>query len=164
MVNDLPQKIPKLPKDLKQNVNWNQTLLNEEEVKLTPSISFLSIEVEHVDCHSSACLTQKKSLKKNCKTGTRVQSAVCTVENYDSFSIFTNLWILFFQTLNYNHGKVIAPYQSCISELDQSWISELEVMDNFNPDELIPQNPHVTLWGLVLIQYPYSGYLLCELI
>jgi hypothetical protein len=54
----ISQKTPKLPTDLKQNVNWmNQTLLNEGEVKLTPSISFLAIEVEHVDCHSSACLT-----------------------------------------------------------------------------------------------------------
>jgi hypothetical protein len=60
LVNDLFRKLPKLSKDLKQNVNWNQTLLNEGEVKLTPSISFLSIEVEHVDCHSSACLTKKK--------------------------------------------------------------------------------------------------------
>jgi hypothetical protein len=29
LVNDLSRKIPKLPKDLKQNVNRNQTLLNE---------------------------------------------------------------------------------------------------------------------------------------
>jgi hypothetical protein len=57
LVNDRSQKYPKLPKDLKQKVNWNQTLLNEGEVKLTPSISFLSIEVENVDCHSSACFT-----------------------------------------------------------------------------------------------------------
>jgi hypothetical protein len=55
-----PKKIPKLPIDLKQNVNWNQTLQNEREVKLTPSISNLPIQVEHVDCHSSACLTPKK--------------------------------------------------------------------------------------------------------
>jgi hypothetical protein len=64
LVNDLSQKIQKLPKDQKQNVNWNQTLLNEGEVKLQPSISFLSIEVEHVDCHSSACLTPKNKSKK----------------------------------------------------------------------------------------------------
>jgi hypothetical protein len=61
LVDDLSQKIPKLPKDLKRNVNWNQTLLNEGEVKMMPSISILSIEVEHVDCHLSACLTQNKS-------------------------------------------------------------------------------------------------------
>ncbi len=30
MVNDLSEKIPKLPQDLQQNVNWNQTLLNNE--------------------------------------------------------------------------------------------------------------------------------------
>ncbi len=71
------KKNPKLPKDLKQNVNWNQTLLNEGEVKLTPSMSFLSIEVIELmltatDQH--AALLQKTVLK-NCKTGTRVQSA-----------------------------------------------------------------------------------------
>jgi hypothetical protein len=32
LVNDLSQEIPKLPKDLKQNVNWNQTLLNEVDL------------------------------------------------------------------------------------------------------------------------------------
>jgi hypothetical protein len=63
LVNDLSQKIPKLPNDLKQNVNWNHTLLNEGKVKLTPSISFLSIEVDYVDCHSSASLTPKKGKK-----------------------------------------------------------------------------------------------------
>jgi hypothetical protein len=63
MVNDLSQKNPKLPKELKQNVNWNQTLLYEGEVMLTPSISLFSTEVEHVDCHFSACLTPKKKKK-----------------------------------------------------------------------------------------------------
>ncbi len=32
LVNDLSQKIPKLPKDLKQNVNWNESLLNEVDL------------------------------------------------------------------------------------------------------------------------------------
>ncbi len=32
LVNDLSQKIPKLHKNLKQNVNWNQTLLNEVDL------------------------------------------------------------------------------------------------------------------------------------
>ncbi len=110
-----PKKIPRLPEDLKQNVNWNQTLLNEGEVKLTPSITFLSIEVEHVDCHSSACLTQKKKKSKkvkNEKIGTRVQSAVRTLENYGFFFqvSHTNLLILFFRTLNHNQqGRVITP-------------------------------------------------------
>jgi hypothetical protein len=31
---NLSQKIPKLPKDLKQNVNWNQTLLNEVDLNV----------------------------------------------------------------------------------------------------------------------------------
>jgi hypothetical protein len=34
LVNNLSQKIPKLPKDQKQNVNWNQTLLNEVDLKV----------------------------------------------------------------------------------------------------------------------------------
>jgi hypothetical protein len=91
LVNDLSQKIPKLPKDLKQNVNWNQTLLSEGEVKLMPSISFLAIEVERVDCHSSACLTLKKS---NCKTGTRGRSAVRTLEDNVPF-LFNHLTQIF---------------------------------------------------------------------
>jgi hypothetical protein len=98
LVNDLSQKNPKLSKDLKQNVYWNQTLLNEEEVKLTPSISFLSIEVEHVDYHSSACLTPKKKNQKDCKTGTRVQSAVRTLENYDFFLNFLTQIFGFFSS------------------------------------------------------------------
>ncbi len=32
LVNDLSQNIPKLPKDLKQNVNWNQTLLKKVDL------------------------------------------------------------------------------------------------------------------------------------
>jgi hypothetical protein len=37
-VNDLSQKKnPKLPKDLKQNVNWNQTLLNEVDLTVKGS-------------------------------------------------------------------------------------------------------------------------------
>ncbi len=29
-----PKKIAKLPKDLKQNVNWNQTLRNEGDISM----------------------------------------------------------------------------------------------------------------------------------
>ncbi len=61
LANDLSQIIPKLPKDLKQNVNLNQTLLNEVDLKSW--VSFLSIKFEHVDCHSSACLSQNKRSK-----------------------------------------------------------------------------------------------------
>jgi hypothetical protein len=32
-------------------------------VKLKSSVSFLSIEFEHVDCHSSACLTRNEKSK-----------------------------------------------------------------------------------------------------
>jgi hypothetical protein len=31
-VNDLQKKFAKIPEDLKQNVNWNQTLLNEVDL------------------------------------------------------------------------------------------------------------------------------------
>ncbi len=36
----------------------------------------------------------------------------------------------------------------------------MEVMDNFNPAEQIPQSPHVTLWGLCTLIYvlQYSIY------
>jgi hypothetical protein len=34
LVNDLSQKILKLPKDLKQNFKWNQTLLNELDLNV----------------------------------------------------------------------------------------------------------------------------------
>jgi hypothetical protein len=37
------------------------------KVKLKSSVSFLSIEFEHVNCHSSAYLTQNKRLKKLAK-------------------------------------------------------------------------------------------------
>jgi hypothetical protein len=47
----------------------------------------------------------------------------------------TNLWNLFFQTLNHNQGGVITP----------AFPKEVELMDNFNPDEPIPRSPHVTL-------------------
>jgi hypothetical protein len=40
---------------------------------------------------------------------------------------------------------------------------ELEVMDNFNPDEPIPRSPHVTLWGLRTLIY-VLWYLICVLI
>jgi hypothetical protein len=82
-----PKNIPKLPRDLKQNVNWNQTLLNEGEVKLTSCISFLSIEVEHVDCHSSACLTPKKNInkkKKKREKGKKLQNWNQSAEHFTS--------------------------------------------------------------------------------
>ncbi len=34
LVKDVSQKIPNLPEDLKQNVNWNQTLLNEVDLNV----------------------------------------------------------------------------------------------------------------------------------
>jgi hypothetical protein len=40
---------------------------------------------------------------------------------------------------------------------------EFKVLDNFNPDEPIPQNPHVTLWGLRTSLYVLR-YPLCILI
>ncbi len=43
-------------------------------MKLKSSVSFLSIEFEHVDCHSSACLTQNKRFKKNAKLARRYYS------------------------------------------------------------------------------------------
>jgi hypothetical protein len=64
----------------------------------------------------------------------------------------TNLWILFFQTLNHNQGRVIT-----------TAFPELEVMDNFNPDEAIPLSPHVTLWGLICTSIYVLWYLLCVL-
>jgi hypothetical protein len=138
LINDLSQKIQKLPKYLKQNVNWNQTLLNEGEVILSPSISFLSIEVENVDCHSSGCLSQKKKKLKKGQNGTRVQSAVRTLENYDVFPIFSHKPSdSFLPNITSQPGK---RYHPGISK-------ELEVVNNFNPDELIPQSPHVILWG-----------------
>jgi hypothetical protein len=36
-------------------------------VKLKSSVSFLSIEFEDVDCHSSACLTESKKTKNIAK-------------------------------------------------------------------------------------------------
>ncbi len=41
------------------------------KVNLKSSVSFLSIEFEHDDCHSSACLTQNKK-SNTCKTGEKV--------------------------------------------------------------------------------------------
>ncbi len=63
----------------------------------------------------------------------------------------TNLWILFFQILNHNQGRV-----------HPSIPKELEVMDNLNPDKPILQSPHVTLWGLCTSIYVLR-YLLCVL-
>jgi hypothetical protein len=40
---------------------------------------------------------------------------------------------------------------------------ELEVMDNFNPDEPIPLSPHVTLWGRLCTLIYILMYLLCVL-
>ncbi len=43
-----------------------------------------------------------------------------------------------------------------------SILKELEVMDNINPDEQIPQSPYVTLWGICTSIYVLR-YLLCIL-
>jgi hypothetical protein len=145
LVNDHSQKIPKLPEDLKQNVNWNQTLLNEVKVRLMPSISFLSMDVEHVDCHSSACLTpKKKRLKKIAQLGRecRVQCILWKIMIFFQF-FHTNLWIFFFQTLNHNQGRVITP---AFPKTWKLWSISI-LMNQF------PRSPHVTLWGLCTSTY-----------
>ncbi len=92
----------------------------------------------------------KKKLKKWLNWN---ESAVRTLENYDFFfSIFSNNKSLdsYLPNIKSQPGK---SYHSSIPK-------ELDVMDNFNPDEPIPQSSHVTLWGLCTLIYVLR-YLLC---
>jgi hypothetical protein len=87
LVNDLPKKLQKFDKPLKLHVKrftWPMTFPKKIQrpntefqlepnlakwggsyckVKLKSSVFFLSIEFEHVDWNSSACLTQNKKSK-----------------------------------------------------------------------------------------------------
>jgi hypothetical protein len=73
-------------------------------------------------------------------------SLTCKVYTFQ-FS-HTNIWIIFFQTLNHNQARVIT--------------KELEVMNNLNPDELIPRSPHVC-GGLCTDSIYVLRHLLCVL-
>jgi hypothetical protein len=85
----------------------------------------------------------------------RVQSEVPTLYNYlfFEFNFLTQIFGFFSSNIKSQPGNSYHP----------SIPKELEVMDNFNPDKLIPQNPHVTLWGLCTLIYMLR-YSLCVLI
>jgi hypothetical protein len=85
---------PKTECQLEQNLaKWGGSYC---EVKLKSSVSFLWIEFEHVDCHSSAYALLKTKSQKSCKTGKKVLLLIRTWIRFTYFVLRTQIWYTYF--------------------------------------------------------------------